>query len=718
MIAARLEEATEESLFGGKGASLSRAARAGLPVPGGFALSWKAVEAFVAGDHETRKQAVALFESLRGPVSVRSSAVGEDSAEASFAGQHLTVLNVESEQSFVDAVARIFQSAGSDGALEYRRRMNAATEQRIGVVVQRMVDADVAGVLFTRNPISGSVESVIEASWGLGEAVVAGLITPDRYRLTPAGEVIERTPGHKDLEIRMISGGTEERAVSESRAEALCLNDPQLSSLHELARSCQASFGEAIDLEWAFANDRLYLLQARPISTSTHVSSAPATEPPAHSLGWRRGAGFALAAILSPLNSTMIAVALPTIGTSFAADPATLTLWLVTAYLIASIVAQSPAGKLVDVYGYSRILTSGRLIFAAGAIGGAIAPSLPLLGAARVMMAIGGALNMPTVMAELRNEVAPQYRGRIFGAFGALMGTAAAIGPLVGGLLVREFGWHALFLVNLPIIAASLVLEPPRRGVAPRAAAAKFDISGTLLFATATGLVVTSALSRGGLAIGLLILGVATFVLFALQSRRASHPIFDLSPFHARPFLAGSSIVGLQNFTMYAVLFLVPFLLEEAGRDSSFVGAILLAMTGAMVVSSPIGGRLSDAFGPVVTASSGSLIATLGAVGFILGHTQTHTLATSLVLLGAGLGLSTSPSQAAALSAIPASRAGVASGMISTLRYLGGVLGTALVGVIAARSSGTHPAIWLFPVALLLSGAAALFLQGRDSVSR
>jgi MFS family permease len=595
--------------------------------------------------------------------------------------------------------------------MQYRERMQTAAHPRIGVVVQVMVDAVSAGVLFTRDPLTGLAQRVIEASWGLGESVVAGLVTPDRYRISAAGRILERTAGHKDVELRMQPGGEEEREVDPERAIALCMSDAQLAALHDLANRCQTAFGEAIDLEFAFDNERLYLLQSRPITTAASPRAKTPTDPPAKRLGWRRGGGFALAAILSPLNSTMIAVALPSIGISYAAGPATLTLWLVTAYLIASIVVQSPAGKLVDVFGYSRVLTTGRLIFAAGAILGVIAPSLPVLGVARVMMAVGGALNIPTVLAELRNEVAPEFRGRLFGVFGALMGTAAATGPLIGGVLVREFGWHSLFLVNLPIIGLSLLLEPPARTRPLRDAPLRFDIAGTLLFGIAIGLVVTAVFSSGTRLIILMLSGIVAFVLFGLQSRRVEEPLFDMSLFRTMPFVAGSSIVGLQNFTMYAVLFLVPFLLDGLGRESGFVGATLLAMTGSMVVASPIGGRLSDAFGPRVTTFFGALLATAGGVGFVVGGTATGALVPSLVVLGAGIGLSGSPSQAAALSAVPGPRAGIASGMISTMRYVGGVFGTASVGTIAARSSSAHPLLWLFPVALGLSAIAALFLE-------
>lgn len=707
MIAGRLEDAIDESLFGGKAASLARALRAGLPVPAGYALSWQAVDAIVGGDTEPLEKATALFRALDSPVSVRSSAVGEDSAAASFAGQHLTVLNVRDAQGLADAIRRVHGSGGSAAAVQYRERLGTATHLRIGIVVQTMVDAEVAGVLFTRDPVGGADDRVVEASWGLGEAVVSGMVTPDRYRISGSGEILDRKAGHKDVEIRMGALAAEEHEVEPERASRLCLNDGQLIELHRLASRCQATYGDDIDLEFAFAGDRLHLLQSRPITRA----APPPPGPRARSLGWRRGSGFALAAILSPLNSTMIAVALPSIGLSYSAGPATLTLWLVSAYLIASIVVQSPAGKLVDVFGYSRVLTAGRLIFAAGAILGVLAPSLVVLGIARVMMAVGGALNIPTVLAELRNEIAPEFRGRLFGAFGALMGSAAATGPLIGGLLVREFGWHSIFLVNLPIIGLSLLLEPPGQPARARAETLRFDVLGTGLFALAIGLAVTAVLSSGPRAIILLVSGVLAFILFAMQSRRVDEPLFDLALFRSMPFVAGSSIVGLQNFAMYAVLFLVPFMLDQLGRKSGFVGTILLAMTGAMVIASPLGGRLSDAFGPRAVAFTGALIASAGAVSFVAGGAATLPLIASLTMLGTGIGLTTSPSQAAGLSAVPERRSGIAAGMISTMRYVGGVLGTATVGLIATETTGTHPLLWLFPIALGASAVAALFLE-------
>jgi pyruvate,water dikinase len=138
----------------------------------------------------------------------------------------------------------------------------------MGVVVQELVEADTAGVLFTRNPVSGADELVIEASWGLGEAVVAGLVTPDRFRLARDGSVVDRAAGLKDVALRTDpAGGTRETEVPAELARTLCLDDPQLASLHSLAMRCDEVFGGSHDVEWAFAAARLYLLQRRALTT-------------------------------------------------------------------------------------------------------------------------------------------------------------------------------------------------------------------------------------------------------------------------------------------------------------------------------------------------------------------------------------------------------------------------------------------------------------------
>jgi pyruvate,water dikinase len=265
--AVRLEDAREESLFGAKAVGLGEAARAGLPVPPGIALSGATVEAVASGDESAIGEMKTLARGLGSPLAVRSSAVDEDSSEASFAGQHLTVLNVPSVEAVGAAVREVWWSANSDSAITYRQRVGLFMRPSVGVVVQSLLDPESAGVMFTRNPIDGSHDIVIEAAWGLGEAVVAGRVIPDHFRLDRSGSVIDRIAGLKKIAIRSRpEGGTVDEELGPDLVERLCLDDDQVADLHRLALQCEEVYGPARDIEWAFADGQLYLLQCRAIT--------------------------------------------------------------------------------------------------------------------------------------------------------------------------------------------------------------------------------------------------------------------------------------------------------------------------------------------------------------------------------------------------------------------------------------------------------------------
>src|SRR4051794_22479516 len=190
-----LVDAFEDARFGAKATGLGAAARAGLPVPPGIALSGTVVDAIAAEDERAIEELVSAVRPLAGPLAVRSSAADEDGADASFAGQHLTLLNVPSVDAVAGAVREIWWSANSDSAITYRKRVGLFTRPSVGVVVQSLLDPDVAGVMFTQNPINQADERLIEASWGLGEIVVAGRVIPDTFRIDRDGLVLERSPG-------------------------------------------------------------------------------------------------------------------------------------------------------------------------------------------------------------------------------------------------------------------------------------------------------------------------------------------------------------------------------------------------------------------------------------------------------------------------------------------------------------------------------------------
>jgi phosphoenolpyruvate synthase/pyruvate phosphate dikinase len=264
-----LIDARDTALFGSKAVGLGQALRDGLPVPPGVALAGPVVEAVAGRDDGAIEQVTESVRPLGPRLAVRSSAVDEDGAEASFAGQHLTLLNVPGADGVTEALREIWWSANSDSAITYRQRVGLFTRPSVGVVVQMLLNPETAGVMFTKNPVTGADERVIEASWGLGEAVVAGRVIPDNFRVDRAGRLLESTPGRKDIAFRSLpDGGTVEEEVAPELVEKLCLEQDQLGGLGRLADRCETVYGGARDIEWAIADGTLYLLQCRAVTRS------------------------------------------------------------------------------------------------------------------------------------------------------------------------------------------------------------------------------------------------------------------------------------------------------------------------------------------------------------------------------------------------------------------------------------------------------------------
>src|SRR5262249_12928756 len=192
-----------------------------------------------AGKKDAIGELLKAISSLQGPLAVRSSAADEDGADASFAGQHLTLLNVPTLDDVPSAVRQIWWSANSDSAVTYRKRVGLFTRPSVGVVVQSLLAPDAAGVMFTRNPINDTDERLIEAAFGLGEVVVSGRVIPATFRIDRSGTVLERTPGFKKIAIRACpDGGTFEEKLALEQREALCLDNDQLAALADLAARC------------------------------------------------------------------------------------------------------------------------------------------------------------------------------------------------------------------------------------------------------------------------------------------------------------------------------------------------------------------------------------------------------------------------------------------------------------------------------------------------
>lgn len=444
---------------------------------------------------------------------------------------------------------------------------------------------------------------------------------------------------------------------------------------------------------------------------------------PAVDRGTVRGlAGALLAASLMPLNSTMIAVAVPSIAGAFDHDPADVTQALVATYLIAAIALQGPGGKLADRLGHWRVCALGQAAIAIGAVVGFLAPSLPVLAGSRILMAVGGALAVPATVALLRIELPPERRGRAFGMFSAIMGTAAALGPIIGGVLVDAFAWEAVFVANLPVllVAALLVASVGHRD--DRRPEAAFDWAGSLLLTGALALLVLGVERMDVLALALAGGGLVLLVAFVAQERRASDPVIAFGIFGERAFTAGTLLICLQNLVMYALLFELPLVLEELfDLGARETGQLLIFLMVAMVLMSLVAGRLTDHLGPRVLAVVGSLVCIGGMVVLLVGDLDASgDVRLPLALMGIGLGLCGPAAQTASLSAIAPHQSGMAAGVSSTMRYLGGVVGIALLARLLDLGGGTndvldshHTIVGLFTGVLVAGLVCAVLLPGR-----
>ena len=306
-------DATLEAV-GGKGASLARLFLAGLPIPDGFHISVEAYKRFVALN-DLQPRILEALDSIDDPapitlenasnnimqmffdspipseiadeivdayaslstgidlsVAVRSSATAEDLPDASFAGQQETYLNIHGAIQLLEAVKKCWASLWTARAIAYRIKNNIdQSATALAVVVQEMVDAEAAGILFTANPINGKRdEMVINASWGLGEAIVGGLVSPD---IIIADKATSKVKSYKVAEKTVITvrteKGTSEEPLNDARRSSKVLNDAQIGELIEIARKIESFYGAPQDIEWCHANGRFHVVQSRPITTLT-----------------------------------------------------------------------------------------------------------------------------------------------------------------------------------------------------------------------------------------------------------------------------------------------------------------------------------------------------------------------------------------------------------------------------------------------------------------
>jgi MFS family permease len=379
-------------------------------------------------------------------------------------------------------------------------------------------------------------------------------------------------------------------------------------------------------------------------------------------------AGIALASALVPLNSTMIAVALPHIARDLDISKGRASV-LITLYLVAMLLGQPAAGRVCDRVGARRLATISTTGFGVCSAGALFAGSFGQLLAWRALQAVFASALVPSVQAMLRQVVPVLQRGRAFGVQGSVLGVGAGLGPVIGGIATAAFGWRAIFGVNLPVVLVVLYVLRRRVAASTTASAhhepAAADDSSRLL----TG-----------------VFGVA----FSTQA--------------------------LSTFAQYALLLAVPIVLDSRGWSAATIGVAVSFLTVGMVVTGPYGGRLGDTHGrrrPVVLGLSATLVAVgVSAVGG--DQVSSAVLVVTLLLFGVGLGVATPSVMTAGIEAAPLARAGSAAGLLSASRYVGSIASTlVLAGVVRDGGAGLRTLLLVCTASLAVSLAVARRLPGR-----
>ncbi|MEU6295452.1 MFS transporter [Streptomyces erythrochromogenes] len=442
--------------------------------------------------------------------------------------------------------------------------------------------------------------------------------------------------------------------------------------------------------------------------------------------------------LIVSLDNTVLNVALPSMRRELDASVAGLQ-WTIDAYTLVLASLLMLAGSTADRIGRRKVFVAGLLAFGLGSLLCSLAPSLDWLIVFRMVQAVGGAMLNPVAMSIITNTFTdPAERARAIGVWGAVGGVSMAAGPLIGGVLVDTVGWRSIFLINLPIGLAALVLTlrhiPESRAARPRRPDPLGQVLVIALLGSLTyGIIEAPAAGwRSPLIMGCAVVAVASFVGLLVHEPRCPEPLIDLRFFRSAPF-SGSTIIAISAFAGLAgFLFLNTLYLQDVrGLSALHAGLYLLPMAGLTVLFAPLAGRLVGSRGPriclliagVAMATSGLLFALFEA------ETSNPLLFTGYMLFGLGFGMVNAPITNTAVSGMPRSQAGVAAAIASTSRQTGGTLGVAVIGSVLAAglaggadfSGAAQPAWWIITLCgllVLVVGAATSGSWARGTAER
>jgi EmrB/QacA subfamily drug resistance transporter len=405
---------------------------------------------------------------------------------------------------------------------------------------------------------------------------------------------------------------------------------------------------------------------------------------------WTLGAMcFALFMIM--LDNTVVNVALPSIQKDLHSSISGLE-WTVNAYTLSFAVLLVTGGRLGDIFGRVRMFLFGVVVFGASSAFISLSQTEAWLVSGRAVQGIGAAFMMPATLSIISNAFPPHERGKAIGTWAGVSALALAIGPVVGGFLTENVSWQSIFVLNVPVAAlAVFVTIAAARESRDESSTHHVDLPGVAAVSVGLGTLVLALVEGNSWGWGsariLALLAVAAVALagFAIAERRVLEPMVDFGFFRSKSFLGANLVAFIVSFAMLAMFFFLALYMQNIkGYSPLQAGVRFLPSTLVIIVAGPIAGRLSDRIGPRPLMVAGLLIVA-GSL-FWQGHLTIDTsygfLVGAFVLMGLGMGLVMSPMSTAGMNAVEPSKAGVASGILSMSRMVGGTFGVAIMGAL------------------------------------
>jgi EmrB/QacA subfamily drug resistance transporter len=394
-----------------------------------------------------------------------------------------------------------------------------------------------------------------------------------------------------------------------------------------------------------------------------------------------------LPSFLTPFMASSVNIALPSIGEEFNMN-AVLLGWVATTYILSAAMLLVPFGRLGDIYGRKRIFTYGVIVYTLSSLLLGVSVSSKMLIGLRILQGIGGSMMFSTSVAILTSLFPPHERGKILGINVAMVYIGLSLGPTLGGFLTQTLGWRSIFLFNVPLGLVVIIFAFWKlKGDWAEAKGEKFDLIGTIIY----GIMLVSIMYGftrlpSSLGIALTLFGVLSFFIFIVLELKMKNPVLNINLFkNSKPFTF-SNIAALINYSATsAVGFLLSLYLQYlkalSPRDA---GLVLLAQPATQAIFSPIAGRLSDRIEPRIVASIGMGLTVVGLCLLIPLDEATSLIymIISLIFLGFGFALFSSPNTNAVMSSIEKRYYGVASGTLGTMRMTGQMLSMGIVMLI------------------------------------